>query len=204
RELTIWSQLKHPCVAEFCGFWADFTAGKAWLVSPWAPYGSVRDFVGSRDLLNFGSKVYDTADGLKYLHSQSVCHGDIKAANVLVNAERRAVLCDLGLARLHDENFTRLESTGSFKGSIRWCSPELFNDQPRSPQSDMWAWSWLVWEIMTGRLPYHEAKADYAILAKIFEAKRPEIANNIQLAECAELWDLMTRCWETDPTTRPT
>ncbi|KIO16082.1 hypothetical protein M407DRAFT_34284 [Tulasnella calospora MUT 4182] len=207
RELSIWSQLNHRCVAEFYGFWTDFTAGKAWLISPWAPYGSVRDFVACRDLCipERISLIYDTVDGLKYLHSQSVCHGDIKAANVLVNAERRAVLCDLGLARLHDENFTRLESTGAFsKGSIRWCSPELLNDQPRSPQTDMWAWAWLVWEIMTGRLPYHESKADYAVFAKIAEARRPEIDNNIQLAECAELWDLMDKCWQPDPTIRPT
>ncbi|KAG9045167.1 hypothetical protein FS837_006935 [Tulasnella sp. UAMH 9824] len=206
RELLLWSKLNHRCVAGFYGFWADFTTGQAWLISAWAPYGSVRDFVASRDLAipERVSLVYDTSDGLEYLHSQSICHGDIKAANVLVNAERRAVLCDLGLARLHDENFTRLESTGSFKGSLRWCSPELFNDQPRSPQSDMWAWAWLVWEIMTGRLPYHEAKADYAVLAKIFEAKRPEVDNNVQLADCAELWDLMTKCWETRPTARPT
>lgn len=57
---------------------------------------------------------------------------------------------------------------------------------------------------MTGRLPYHEAKADYAVLAKIFEAKRPEVDNNVQLADCAELWDLMNKCWETDPSTRAT
>ncbi|KAG8929608.1 hypothetical protein FRC01_004068 [Tulasnella sp. 417] len=206
RELTIWSKLKHPSVSELYGFWADFDVGKAWLISPWAPYGSVRDFVGSRDLSipERISLVYDTADGLKYLHSQSVCHGDIKAANALVNAERRAVLCDLGLARLHDENFARLESTGSRKaGSLRWCSPELFNDQPRSPQSDVWAWAWLVWEVMTGRLPYQEARADYAILAKIYEARRPDIDNHVQLSECAELWDLMKKCWETDPASRP-
>ncbi|KAG9045166.1 hypothetical protein FS837_006934 [Tulasnella sp. UAMH 9824] len=207
RELTIWSQLDHRCVAEFYGFWVDFTAGKAWLISPWAPYGSVRDFVASRDLSipEIISLVYDTADGLKYLHSRSICHGDIKAANVLVNKERRAVLCDLGLARLHDENFTRLESTGSSsKMSLRWCSPELLNDQPRSLHSDVYAWAWLVWEIMTGRLPYHETKADYAVLAKIFGARRPDIDNTVQLKECAELWDLMEQCWETDPATRPT
>ncbi|KAG8918981.1 hypothetical protein FRC00_011879, partial [Tulasnella sp. 408] len=156
------------------------------------------------DFIKF-KPVYDTADGLKYLHSRSICHGDIKAANVLVNKERRAVLCDLGLARLHDENFTRLESTGSSsKMSLRWCSPELLNDQPRSPESDVFAWAWLVWEIMTGRLPYHETKADYAVLAKIFEARRPDIDNTVQLRECTELWDLMEQCWATDPNTRPT
>ncbi|KAG9045165.1 hypothetical protein FS837_006933 [Tulasnella sp. UAMH 9824] len=207
RELTIWSQLKHRCVAELSGFWVDFPAGKAWLISPWALHGSVRDFVGSRDLSipERISLVYDTADGLTYLHSQSVCHGDIKAANVLVNKERRAVICDLGLARLYDENFARLESTGSSsRGSLRWCSPELLNDQPRSLASDVYAWAWLVWEIMTGRLPYDETKADFAILAKIFGARRPEIDHNLQLNECAELTDLMKQCWETDPTTRPT
>lgn len=72
---------------------------------------------------------------------------------MLVNSECRAVLCDFGLARLYeDSGFARLESTGAFKGSIRWCSPELLNGEPRNASSDIYAWAWLVWEVRQSSL----------------------------------------------------
>ncbi|KAG8933083.1 hypothetical protein FRC00_013677 [Tulasnella sp. 408] len=134
-------------------------------------------------------QAYDTIDALSFLHQLNppVCHGDIKSANVLVNLECRAVLCDFGLARLYeDSGFARLETTAGFKGSIRWCSPELVEGQPRTASSDIYAWAWLVWEIMTGELPYGEAAADYVIMRKIFEGPLPHISGESRLGDCLQ------------------
>ncbi|KIO17699.1 hypothetical protein M407DRAFT_84726, partial [Tulasnella calospora MUT 4182] len=144
---------------------------------------------------------------LAFLHQLDppVCHGDIKSPNVLVNLECRAVLCDFGLARLYeDSGFGKLESTAVVKGSLRWCSPELFEGQPRTASSDIFAWAWLVWEIMTGELPYGEAVADYVIMRKIFEGPLPHAKGESRLSECLQLWGLMRRCWAVDPLQRPT
>ncbi|KAG9014082.1 hypothetical protein FRB90_005630, partial [Tulasnella sp. 427] len=151
--------------------------------------------------------VYDTIDALNFLHNLEppVCHGDIKSANVLVGADFRARLCDFGLARLLEDNgFERLETSTGFKGSIRWCSPEVLDGQPRSSTSDVYSWAWLVWEIMTGELPYAGTNAEYSIIRQIFESPRPQVNGEARLSDCLQLWELMTRCWEVNPPERPT
>ncbi|KIO18140.1 hypothetical protein M407DRAFT_84250, partial [Tulasnella calospora MUT 4182] len=210
KEVLVWSRLKgHPGVAKFLGFCADFGRREAWLISPWEPYGNVSEFIQGRELEvpEKLSLAYDTIDALAFLHQLDppVCHGDIKSPNVLVNLECRAILCDFGLARLYeDSGFARLESTAGFKGSIRWCSPELLEGGPRTASSDVYAWAWLVWEIMTGELPHGEVVADYVIIRKIFESPLPQVNGESRLSECLQLWGLMTRCWVVDPLQRPT
>ncbi|KIO16587.1 hypothetical protein M407DRAFT_85835, partial [Tulasnella calospora MUT 4182] len=211
KEVLVWTRVKgHPGVAKFLGFSADFGRKEAWLISLWEPYGNVSEFIKGRGELEVPEKLslaYDTIDALAFLHQLDppVCHGDIKSANVLVNLECRAVLCDFGLARLYeDSGFGRLESTALIKGSIRWCSPELLEGRPRTASSDIYSWSWLMWEIMTGELPYGEAVAEYVIMRKIFESPLPQVNGESRLSECLQLWDLMMRCWAVEPLHRPT
>ncbi|KAG8937624.1 hypothetical protein FRC00_003155 [Tulasnella sp. 408] len=117
----------------------------------------------------------------------------------------KARLCDFGLARLHeDSGFGRLETSTGDKGSIRWCSPELIDGAPRAPSSDVYAWAWLVWEIMTGDLPYEGTSTDYAIIRQIFESPIPTVNGASRLSDCLQVWELMKRCWKVDPAQRPT
>ncbi|KIO18785.1 hypothetical protein M407DRAFT_47893, partial [Tulasnella calospora MUT 4182] len=178
------------------------------LLSPWEPNGNVSEFVKTHDLEvpEKLSLIYDTIDALTFLHQRDhpVCHGDIKAANVLVGADYKARLCDFGLARLYeDTGLGRLETSTGMKGSIRWCSPEILNGAPREPTSGVYAWAWLVWEIMTGQVPYEETKVDFVIMRQIFEGLLPQVDGHSRLSDCLQLWELMTRCWKVEPEQRP-
>ncbi|KAG8906599.1 hypothetical protein FRC01_007950, partial [Tulasnella sp. 417] len=206
KELLVWSGLEaHSGIAKFIGFYADFERSEAWLLSPWEPHGNIMDFIRRRQLEvpEKFSLFYDTIDALAFLHQLAppVCHGDIKSANVLVNANFRAVFCDFGLARIfEDSGFRRLETSTGFKGSIRWCSPELLDGDPRTSKSDVYAWAWLI---MTGAMPYQDTAAEYAIIRKIFESPRPQVDGASRLSDCLQLWELMTRCWAVEPDQRP-
>ncbi|KIO19427.1 hypothetical protein M407DRAFT_30930 [Tulasnella calospora MUT 4182] len=210
REMLVWSSLEaHPGIAKFIGFYADFKRSEAWLLSPWEPNGNVTEFIKAHNLEvpEKLSLVYDSIGALAFLHQLDppVCHGDIKSANFLVTAEYKARLCDFGLAQLHeDSGFGRLETSTGMKGSIRWCSPEILQDEPRAPTSDVYAWAWLVWEIMTGDLPYQGTSANYAIMAKIFGSTLPQVDGESRLSDCLQVWDLMIRCWNVEPEQRPT
>ncbi|KAG8914750.1 hypothetical protein FRC00_011121 [Tulasnella sp. 408] len=196
-------------IAKFLGFHANFERSEAWLLSPWEPNGNVSEFIKAHDLevSEKLSLVYDTIDALAFLHQRNppVCHGDVKPANVLITAEYNARLCDFGLARLHeDSEFSKLDTSTGHKGTIRWCSPELFRGNPRSPVSDVYAWAWLVWEIMTGELPHQQASHDPDVMREILENPLPRLDGELRFSQCPELWDLMTRCWSFDPPLRPT
>ncbi|KIO27570.1 hypothetical protein M407DRAFT_23253 [Tulasnella calospora MUT 4182] len=202
REMSVWSSLEaHPGIAKFLGFYADFKRSEAWLLSPWEPNGNVCEFIKTHDLEvpEKLSLIYDTIDALTFLHRLDT------PANVLVTAEYRARLCDFGLARMYeDSGFGRLETSTGMKGSIRWCSPEILKDAPRTPSSDVYAWAWLVWEIMTGDVPYQGTSADYAIIYKIFESPLPQVDGKSRLSDCLQVWELLRRCWNVDPLQRPT
>ncbi|KAG8981122.1 hypothetical protein FRC05_004022 [Tulasnella sp. 425] len=184
KHALIWSRLEvHPGIAKFLGFYTEFESSEVWLLSPWEPYGNVMEFVHKREL--------EVPEKLSL-------------ANVLINSKCKAVLCDLGLARFfEDSGFERLETSTGFKGSLHWCSPEILDGHLRTPASDVYAWAWLVWEIMTGELPYEGIVADYAIIRRIFETPRPQVDGESRLDDCPQVWELMTRCWAVDPPQRP-
>lgn len=105
-------------------------------------------------------------DALVHMHGLEppVAHGDIKAvrtdaqstvrltdrirhldqANILLNQQREAVLCDFGLSKA--SLFSGLTMSAGFEGSFKWCSPELHMDDLPDPDagSDVWAWACLV------------------------------------------------------------
>ncbi len=84
-----------------------------------------------------------------------VYHGDIKSANVLVNDNKHAMLCDFGLANLlEDDAFRELATESGFKGTIRWSSPEALMEDRRSTKCDVWSFGWLIWEVRYSSNPY--------------------------------------------------
>ncbi|KAJ7651210.1 kinase-like domain-containing protein, partial [Roridomyces roridus] len=101
KEALVWRYLKHPNVIPFLGIDSTtFESPQRALVSPWMEQGSVLDFVAKNSpAAQHALELYrDIIEGLRYLHSQNVIHGDLCARNILINDEGRACLSDFGLA----------------------------------------------------------------------------------------------------------
>ncbi|KAJ8595182.1 kinase-like protein, partial [Rhizopogon salebrosus TDB-379] len=71
--------------------------------------------------------LYNVADGLHYLHSESVVHGDLTSNNVLINEGGQACLTDFGLSSMMKigERFEYLRLNEKRPGAVRWLAPEL-------------------------------------------------------------------------------
>jgi serine/threonine protein kinase len=67
-------------------------------------------------------KLFQTARGLEYLHSHEpvIVHGDLKAANVLINDKGEAMLSDFGLAKIQQEEPTGFTTANIGGGTLRW------------------------------------------------------------------------------------
>ncbi|KAG8950167.1 hypothetical protein FRC04_008022 [Tulasnella sp. 424] len=204
RELLVLAEVNHPNATKLLGFHDDFANAEAWLVVPWEANGNIMDFLEKREfeVPERLSLLHDAAMGLEYLHSHSppIVHGDLKSANILVNTRRRAVLSDFGLARIRGDGiFERIEGTGN-SCSVRWASPELLNGEGRDTRSDMWAFGWVAWELVTGELPYQDIQADFAVILKILTEPNPEM--HWRFNDVLAIWDMMRGCWAEDPDQR--
>ncbi|KAG9031568.1 hypothetical protein FRB95_002562 [Tulasnella sp. JGI-2019a] len=208
RELKTWSTLKHPNILPLIGFYLSEGLDVALIVCPLLPHGNVKDY-----LQRFKPSVperlqlaLDTTFAVDYLHNLDplVIHGDIKGLNVLITNERRAILCDFGLTLARTEGQTDLTTTEGFKGSIRWCSPELITEEKcrRTVSSDMWAWGCLLVEIMRETLPYPSQQNHFKVVLALQNGDPPETQE--LLTHPLNIWPITQGCWHMNPELRST
>ncbi|KAG8939157.1 hypothetical protein FRC04_006941 [Tulasnella sp. 424] len=88
--------------------------------------------------------------------------------------------------------------------SFRWAAREvLLGEDPDLP-SDIWALGWVIWEIVTGKLPFHELNNDIAITLAVIELPSPWVGRDAQMSQIVALCTLVMDCLAHDPTSRPT
>lgn len=136
------------------------------------------------------------AFGLNTLHTAGVLHRDIKHSNVMVTTEGRVVLVDFGLA-------VEMSSRGSgvVQGTPAFMAPEQCAGTATSPATDWYAVGVMLYEVLTGRLPFTGQ------LEKILSRKRkelPEAPSEIEPSVPRELNDLCMGLLQIDPEARPT
>ncbi|KAG8872038.1 hypothetical protein FRB97_008071 [Tulasnella sp. 331] len=224
REIKAWRQLFHANILPLLGFHLSDNLDVAIVVSPYMPLGDVSHYLNNNPEVDFMKRLdlcLDALNGLNYLHEQGYCHGDIKPANMLVNSKTKAMLTDFGLLKatanpaLRTLNNPLLKSTtGGIKGSWRYISPEVFDGQPRSTCSDVWALGCTVLEnnnltmrqfnqITTGSHPYPFATSDSSIISSIL-AKKETPEQGMTLPDTVDLWVLLRGCWKFEAADRAT
>ncbi len=109
--------------------------------------------------------------GVHALHVAGKIHRDIKPSNVLVTSQGRVVLVDFGLVK-DLGNSSDQYTTDALKGTPAYMAPELVTGAPESPAVDWYAVGTLLYQALTGRLPY-SGPLYQTMLAKQVEAPRP-------------------------------
>ncbi|KAI9012398.1 kinase-like domain-containing protein [Hyaloraphidium curvatum] len=198
KEVTVWTGLNQRNILPLLAFVED----PPLMISELVTDGNLRRRMEKLDWdLAAGARfLRDVADGMAYLHSFRVLHGDLKSLNVLVDRDT-AKITDFGLAKFREEvSRTSGTAAGGLRGTIGFMAPELFEERPLAPPADVYAFAMLSFEVYSkGGWPF-EGSNPHAIIRKVCDKrerpKRPEGVPD-------RAWELVEACWRQEPGERP-
>ncbi|MGP0038729.1 MAG: protein kinase domain-containing protein [Solirubrobacteraceae bacterium] len=107
------------------------------------------------------------AQALDAAHDAGLIHRDIKPQNILIEQGDRVYLADFGLIKAPDE--ARLTDTGQFIGTIDYVSPEQIQGEPATAASDTYALAAVLYECLTGQVPFLRANEAAVIHAHVVQ-----------------------------------
>ncbi|KAJ7732620.1 kinase-like domain-containing protein [Mycena olivaceomarginata] len=208
REVNVWCRLDHPNIVPLLGITYDFGTSLS-MVSPWLQKGTLQTYLNSSTarLKDLRPLLMDITNGLSYLHSKNVIHGDLHPANILINEQGHAQLTDFGLSMIiPDFEGTSYLTTSSMGGAVRWAAPEVFCVRPNgdtslnvSTMSDVYSFGGIMYQVLCGEIPFAEITNDIRVVFAVKDGQRPERAQQISQVN----WEFIQRCWSSQPLKRP-
>ncbi|KAG2636892.1 hypothetical protein PVAP13_2NG478903 [Panicum virgatum] len=197
QEVYIMKKVRHKNVVQFIG--ACTRPPILCIVTEFMHGGSIFDFLYNRqgsfqlpDVIRIAS---DVSKGMNYLHQINIVHRDLKTANLLMD-DQVVKVADFGVARVKDQSGVMTAETGTY----RWMAPEVIEHLPYDHRADVFSFGIVLWELLTGKLPYEDMTPLQAAVAVVQKDLRPTIAADTH----PMLVDLLQRCWQKDPALRPT
>jgi serine/threonine protein kinase/tetratricopeptide (TPR) repeat protein len=156
-----------------------------------------------KDVLRLG---FQLADGLASAHDHHVIHRDLKPANLRLTEDNRLKILDFGLAQFVRQDVADLGATASISenkkvsGTLPYMSPEQLRGETTDQRSDIWSAGAVLYELATGRRPFHLQQVPLLIDAILNKPPDTPSAINPKIAPGLEMTIL--KCLDKDPERR--
>lgn len=169
REALSASSLNHPNIVEVYDVGED--NGSYYIVMEYIEGRHLKDLIKKRGKLTT-SEVIDImlqiTDGMSMAHDAYIIHRDIKPQNIMILENGLVKITDFGIAMAM--NATQLTQTNSVMGSVHYIPPEQASGKGSSLQSDIYSMGIVMYELLTGKLPFRGDNAVEIALKHLKEA----------------------------------
>ncbi|CAI0461419.1 unnamed protein product, partial [Linum tenue] len=197
QEVYIMRKVRHKNVVQFIG--ACTQPPNLCIVTEFMARGSIYDFLHKQNgvfkLPSLIKVAIDVSKGMNYLHQNSIIHRDLKTANLLMDENEVVKVADFGVARVQTQSGVMTAETGTY----RWMAPEVIEHKPYDHKADVFSFGIVLWELLTGELPYSYLTPLQAAVGVVQKGLRPTIPKQTH----PRLAELLEKCWKQDPTQRP-
>nr|XP_039262213.1 mitogen-activated protein kinase kinase kinase 13-B-like isoform X1 [Styela clava] len=135
------------------------------------------------------------ACGMSYLHLHKVIHRDLKSPNILITDKDVLKISDFGTSKKWEDQSTKM----SFAGTVAWMAPEVIRNEPVSEKVDLWSYGVILWELLTGEIPYLDVDSSAIIWGVGSDSMSLPVPTT-----CPEGFKLLLRqCWSSKSQNRP-
>jgi len=190
REGEALRKLDHPNIVKVLAAFEE--NDQHYLVMEYVGGGSLADLLKRQHQLPIEQVIsigLELSDALSRAHHLDIIHRDIKPGNILLAEDGTSRLTDFGLAHLG--SYPALTTAGQVLGTFHYLSPEVCASQPLDARADIWSFGVVLFQMLTGRLPF-DGDSPIEIIHAIQTQPVPE-ANWYRKDAPAPLADLIRR-----------
>ncbi|TDL23913.1 kinase-like protein [Rickenella mellea] len=207
REVTIWARLNHLNILPIYGLIEHVDLGVC-TVSPFLSNGNLFEYLQKEPNANRLELLLGAAEGLRYLHNSSICHGNVKCSNIVISDDGHALICDFKVAHLLDCHQSSIVSEMTRRTLTRWSAPEIIQQVTGATRpSDIYSFAMTVLETITMTQPYPEIRDEEDVRCGVaWKNLRPMRPRSSPIADrwlSDEFWEFLIMCWRKRPCTRP-
>jgi hypothetical protein len=194
------ASLSHPNIVQVYDR-GETEEGASYIAMEYVPGGTLKERISKEgpleaaDAAALGAQV---AEALGASHDRGMVHRDIKPQNVLLAARGGAKVADFGIARAGSS--ATISRTGSVMGTAGYMSPEQALSKPATPKSDLYSLGVVLYEALTGELPYTADNPIAVSMKHVNEPLRPPIELNPRIPRGMNA--LVTKLLAKDPEDR--
>ena len=217
KEAMCLSKCNYPNVVKIY----DFTADPLTIVMEYCDKGSLRSIIDQGFFLHPIYKIfliYSICDGLGYIHTQGIIHGDLKCDNILLSTEKKFIIDDMfyPIPKLADFGLSQFKPNNIIAGTPGYIAPEIYKGSGLTKKTDIFALGMVMFEILSGLRPL-PSNLDLAmrlleegvppctkeVLKLAWEERDEYFLPGIKNAYYDAFYTIMILCINDDPKKRP-
>ena len=199
REATAAAGLNHPNIV------AIYDRGQAegtyYIAMEYVDGPTLKEEISARAPLPEADAItyaQQALQALEFAHRRGVIHRDVKPHNMMITPEGMLKMTDFGIARA--ANTVEMTEVGSIVGTAQYLSPEQARGQPVGPQSDIYSMGIVLYEMVTGELPFNGGSAVEIAMKQVNDPPPPPTRKNRLLSPALE--QVIMRALAKDPALR--